>query len=270
MSGATPGGGPNGQDSVAERTTDDDAERTSPARTSKWKSFWSIPRAIAGVIGTAVIGGLVAFYLPKVLSPPPAPGPPVQTNVLDNTDPGQKVIVTRAPTADKTQPGPGCEGFQSWRATVGGADAGETQFDLVVQGNSSSAVYVAGIRAHILSSRPPYRGDLAECPTAGTVTPRKVVLPLDSTQTGEYITHGHNSPFGFTVGKGSTEVFDIGAFTRRSYVRWVLELEVVVGGKTRVLTIYDHGRPFATTAPRPGSPQYVWNLNGAWTRAGSA
>ena len=53
-------------------------------------------------------------------------------------------------------------------------------------------------------------------------------------------------------------------------MRWLLELEIVVGGKTQVLTISDHGRPFATAAPRPGSPQYVWNLNGAWTRAGSA
>jgi hypothetical protein len=269
MTGASPGGRPNGQDSVAERTIEDDAGLASAARSSKWRSFWSVPRAIAGVAGTAVITGLVAFYVPKVLNPGPSPGPPVETNVLDNTNAGQKVIVTRPPTADRAQPGPGCEGFQSWRATVGGADAGETAFDLVVQGNTSSAVYVAGIRARILSSQPTSRGVLAECPTAGTVTPRKILLPLDSSQAGQYITHGHNSPFGFTVGKGSTEVFDIGAFTRRAYVRWLLELEIVVGGHAQVLTIADHGRPFATAAPPPGLPQYVWNFNGTWTRAGS-
>ena len=230
----------------------------------RWLRYLSLPRAILGLTGAAVISGVVAHYLPGVL-PAEAKGPAVLTNVLDNTNPPLRIMLPEAPTSLHTRPSPGCASFRPWALGVGGADANETALDLVVQGNTSAPVYVAGLRARILSAVPPRSGVLAVCPSAGTVTPRKIAISLDGGLAGKYITHAGDEPFGFTVGKGETEVFDIGATTHRSDVRWLLELDLVVAGRQRVITISDNGRPFQTTAVGTRRPTvYTWNLQDAW------
>jgi hypothetical protein len=166
-----------------------------------------------------------------------------------------------------TRPGPGCDTFQSWGRSLGAADAEKTAFDLVVQGNTTSAIYVASLHPRVIAIGPERRGFLATCPTAGVVTPRHIRISLDEPG-GQYITHGQDSPFGqgYTLANGDSEVFDLSAFTRHSYVRWVLDISAIVGGRSVVVTVFDHGKPFVTSAYPPHLPRYTWDLAANWTQ----
>jgi hypothetical protein len=69
-------------------------------------------------------------------------------------------------------------------------------------------------------------------------------------------------PFGFTLKKNETEVFEIWAVTAKCYCRWVIELDLVVNGTHAAKTITNKGQPFQTTA-WSCCRSYVW-VGGAW------
>jgi hypothetical protein len=246
---------------------------TEPATTgnakarARFASVRSLPRAASGLFGAAVITGTVAYFLPRLFSATSSAGPPVKTNVVFG---GQTSLAMVLPQASlRGGPGAGCEAFREWGLRVGGVDAGESVVSVVVQGNTSDAVYVAGMRAHVLSEGTPAEGVLGVCPSAGTVTPRDVVLDLDASRTGKYVTSGRAAPFGFTLARGETEVFHVTATTRRHAVRWLLELDLVVAGAHRTIVVSEDGRPFATSAYAETLPRYVFE-EGTWHPSHSA
>jgi hypothetical protein len=212
-----------------------------------------------------VVGTLVARYLPSVLSSV-SPSARVLTTVIDDNNSGITVILPRSPLTASTNPGGGCQNFQGWADSQGGVGANETPFFLLVQGNTSQAVYVEGMRPRVLSVGGRVGRYLATCPTQGAVIPQKVALPLDGGRAGRFVTSAAGSPFGvgFTVGNGDSETFSIGATTRRYNVRWLLEVQLIVAGHPQILTISDHGQPFVTSATPPGLPEYAWNQVDTW------
>jgi hypothetical protein len=161
-------------------------------------------------------------------------------------------------------PGAGCASFRAWATGIGGADADETTFKLVLQSQANAPTYVAGVRAHVLSKGRPIRGAVVRCPAQGVVTERSVLIDLDRSGDGRYVRSGHRQPFGFTLRRGESEIFKISAGTRAHAVRWLLEVDVVTDGEHRLVTVRNNMRPFLTSAIDPRAGVYQWNYADAW------
>jgi hypothetical protein len=230
---------------------------------------------VASIFVTAVIGWAVAFYAPGLVTPK-TEHPPIATDVQD--DPfgvstfnslsvrmflPASVISARA----KNPPINYCDGFHDWGRGLGGADANETYVRLIAQGETDSAVIITGISARILD-RKTVSGVNVECPSEGGAQIRVLAINLDSPdRAASYLVKGRLSPFGFTLKKGETEVFDISAKTSSlEMTDWDLVLHVTVDGNEQSIEVQDRGRPFRTTAQHGGN-WYTWS--GAWGVYGS-
>jgi hypothetical protein len=167
-------------------------------------------------------------------------------------------------------PGNGCGQFYPWLAERGGVPAENTYLRLVLQGKAANAVLLSSMRARIVERRARLAGTPLWCGAGGAgVDIRFVYLDLDKSPAvgvhGEFSdTKGlvHRKPFGFTLKRNETEVFEIWATTRTCYCKWVIELDLVVNGTQAVKTITNRGRPFQTTA-WSCCRSYVW-MAGAW------
>jgi hypothetical protein len=247
------------------RRVNDESTDTGGTRKSRLARLLTLPRAAAGVAGVAVITGLVGYFLPRILNSATASATtPLYSRVLDDSEPPLLLLIPPARTVGSAPSGPTCEAFLSWARSAGGVDAGTTRFSLVIQGNTDAALYIAGVRAHLVSTAAPDSGALVECPTQGEVKPHKIVIDLESAARGRYVTNASGSPFGVTVGKGESEVFDVTASTQRHTFSWLLEVKAIIAGQTRVLLISDHGRPFQTTPLGPLKSTYQWSAEGEW------
>lgn len=106
-------------------------------------------------------------------------------------------------------------------------------------------------------------GVKVECPTQGEAQIRTLAINLDSrNRSASYLTQGKRSPFGFTLRKGETEVFDITASTAKAdMLEWSLLLYLTVDGKEQSIEIRNRGLPFRTVAEHKGT-WYDWT--GSW------
>jgi hypothetical protein len=254
--------------------SDEPADKPSPAEDKEnpktddkkrpWRSrLLSVPGALGALVAAGVISAACAYYLPGLFSEASTPTTPLTFSVLDNTTPPFTMIVPQAQTAGGS-PGSGCGSFRTWVMSRGGEDAGATSLSLVVQGNTSSSVYIYGIRADVLSRSSPSKGVVVYCPTAGFVTQRPVAIDLDTSGDGRYVTKAPDSPFGFTVSNSDLEVFSITATTTQCDCKWVLQVEAVVNGQAKQFTVTDHGQPFETSAYNTSAVEYEWNFSNAW------
>jgi len=246
------------------------------------KKLKTLPGAVAAAVATAVIGAGVAYIAPKILDSITGENSikiDVQTNPakIDTfSDLSQAFIV---PTGNKAtgSPGPGCTGFTPWAVATGGIRAGRTDLRLVAQGGDDP-IFIGGIRARVLERDPPLKGTGYQCPSAGAVTIRDVVIDLDDpSPTGEVVAGNKTKSVSFTVGAGEQEVFDITAWTQHCDCKWVLDLETTQNGSQNTVTVTNDGAPFETTVwgpdpaaeflPEPPGPYYSWNYEDAWLRA---
>ena len=180
---------------------------------------------------------------------------------------GQELMIPKE-TQIVGGPGRSCTNFHPWGTKLGGVPAERTYLRLVVQGRTPSAMLIAGMRAKVVERRRPLVGTQLTCPSAGDAEIRSMDIDLDGASTeAEYRTSKGIEPFGFTLAKDETEVFDIRAVTKKCYCKWFLELDLVVDGKKSVQTISDNGRPFETTM-RSDSLRYEWNYTDTWYLTG--
>lgn len=195
---------------------------------------------------------------------------PLSFTVEDNpariptfNDFGEDLVIPRGTTIIGG-PGQGCERFHPWGMRLGGVPARFSYLRLVVQGRASQAVLLAGMRARVIERRRPLVGTHLVCPSAGEAQIRSIDINLDeASPEGRYKTPTGTRPFGFTIAKNETEVFDIQAFTKACYCKWFLELDLVVNGSPRVQTIGNSGMPFETTAAA-SHQWYEWDYNNTW------
>jgi hypothetical protein len=196
---------------------------------------------------------------------------PEKTTMFSSAnDRGHGLIVPREARIIGGPPGDGCAQFYPWVAERGGVSAEDTYLRLVLQGKGSNAVFLSSMRARIVERRAPLNGIPLWCGIGGAgVNIRFIYLDLDKSPPvgvhGEFSdTRGmlRRKPFGFTLRKNETEVFEIWAVTKKCYCRWVIELDLVVNGTRAVKTVTNNGRPFQTTA-WSCCRTYVWT-GGAW------
>jgi hypothetical protein len=240
----------------------------------------TLPGAALATLATAAVGAFVAYFAPRLLDRITGEDRPkisLETNpaAIDTfSDLPQWFVVPRGQHASGT-PGQGCMGFHSWGADVGGVQAVESNFRVIVQGGGDQ-VLISGIRARVLERKPPLAGTGFECPTAGAAEIRAVRIDLDEPDpTGLVIEGDDEGAVAFTVAENETEVFDITASTERCYCRWVLELVTTQGGDEELITVPEDETPFETTAlPVNRSPfgfsthrpHYSWNYTDSWFR----
>jgi hypothetical protein len=166
-------------------------------------------------------------------------------------------------TRARDDPGPGCDGFRPWARSHGGIDTGATKLVLIVQGKVDKAVLISGMRVSVISRSSPMHGIPVACASAGAAQNRAIEINLDRRRPHATYRSGSGAPFGFTVAKGETETFNVVATTHHGRYRWVIKLDLVVGGRKQTIRVDDHGRPFETT-PSPKEHSWSWNYRNEW------
>src|SRR4051812_42360333 len=104
-------------DSGAGRQASHDSRRTNQrGRTGRGRAVLrllaSAPRAALALAGSALVTGLVAYYLPKVLNTGAGTKAPLTANVLDQTEPPVRMVVPSARTGTRS-PGQNCDSFRA-------------------------------------------------------------------------------------------------------------------------------------------------------------
>jgi hypothetical protein len=197
----------------------------------------------------------------------------VETNpakILSFSDFGEGMVVPRGTKVIGGPSGDGCLQFHPWVTKRGGVPADDTYLRLVLQGKQSNAVLVSSLRARIVERLTPLVGTALGCPSAGAAEPHFVSIDLDKrpptgvfAELTETMRVVRRKPVAFTLKKNETEVFDIWAFTKQCYCKWVIELDLVVNGQHAVRTVTNNGQPFQTTAWK-GKRWYEWDFVSSW------
>lgn len=226
--------------------------------------------ALASIAATAVIGWAVAYYAPGIVSHN-TEGPALLTDVQDDPFaidtfsnlPIQMMLPVNAVSYKTGNPPPNwCSGFHEWGRHLNGADVNATHVRLIVQGSTDKAVIITGIGAQVLKHQS-VSGVYVRCPTAGEAQIRTLNMNLDSpAPSAVYLVKGSRNPFGFTLSKGETEVFDLTAVTHSAeMLEWNLVLHLTVDGQDQTIEVQDRGASFRTIGEHKAK-WYDWT--GTW------
>lgn len=230
-----------------------------------------VTATLGTVFATAVISWAVAFYAPGVASHK-TESPPIVTDVQDDpfavatfNNLSVQMFLPASAVSPRTRNPPinYCSGFHDWGRRLGGADVNTTHVRLTAQGTTDSAVIITGLSARVLG-RKAVNGLNVECTSQGEAQIRVLTINLDSHNPyASYLMENRPSPFGFTLKKGETEVFDVTASTSSSEMTdWDLLLHLTVDGKEQSIEVQDRGKPFRTVGEHKGT-WYDWI--GSWS-----
>lgn len=251
------GGRPSPKNETPSTETPSTGTRPTLRRLAKWAG---------GIAGTALISTFVANLVTRgTESKPHDPKIPIAVRVIDNPkmidiwsdDPLDMSVPTTAASDIPGNVAKNCQArLRDWAIGVGGADLKQTRFRVELQGLSDKAVLVSAASAHILSAAPAGARSILDCPSAGTASTYTLSIDLDSrSPLARYEIQGNRRPFGITLAKGETNIFEITAYTKRSeLVSWRLRLDLDVDGKSQSIDILDRGKPFVTTATQSQKP----------------
>lgn len=153
-----------------------------------------------------------------------------------------------------------CGEFQTWANQYGGVPTAESsQIRITLQGGSSQPIVISSMKARVVERRRPLVGTSFTCGGEGELEPKKIVIDLDKfSPTAIYSTKKGPKKFSFELRKDETLQFDLEAHTLKCYCKWVIDLKVIIGGKSLTRTIQDNGRPFEITPSRSNGQYYFW------------
>jgi hypothetical protein len=167
---------------------------------------------------------------------------------------------------------------ETWAHRFGGVDLGATDFKLVVQGVTTTAVQLLGFRVIDVERGPAIHGtDISSSfgcgpsPEAGFEiilgTKPPVITPIPGLDSGA----AKKIPFPFVVSSTDIQQFQVQAVPQASPcdcdIKWRLALDWSYAGKMGTAVIDDNGKPFQTFFPRFASYGILWaDLNGVWKR----
>jgi plasmid maintenance system antidote protein VapI len=159
---------------------------------------------------------------------------------------------------------------EAWALSQGALHGGTTNVRITVQGTSATKVVLLGLRARVVSRQNPVQRAAYEMGDGcgGGLLPRLFRVNLDATRPvprsepgsdGERTIPAVGFPYG--VSQTEPEVLLVTGQTLHCYCRWYLELEWASQGRTGIMLIDDHGRPFETSGVA-GLPRYGWDPKG--------
>lgn len=231
----------------------------------------------------AFAAGVVAaevghYYLPRILQ---RLTPPSALDVVVVSDPRDFLtgpdwdyfgFVLQGPHADVgAPPERPCRNWWRWGRDLGAADAGRTEFELVLVGRQDASVVVQGLEIEVLRRAEAAGRQVLACPVGGPEgTPRHLRVRLDWPE-GEtsFVAAGgedETSNLYLHVAKGQVEKLRVRAETSFDYVEWTGSLVAIVNGTVKRIPIECDGKPFRTCAAQ-GLDHWVW-ADGAWSPSG--
>jgi hypothetical protein len=166
---------------------------------------------------------------------------------------------------------------ETWAHRFGGVDLEATDFKVVVQGATTTAVQLLGFRVIDIERGPAIRGTdvvssdgCGPSPEAGFeialgANP-PVITPIPGIDSGA----AKRIPFPFVVSSTDIQQFQVEALPANpchSDIKWRLALDWSYEGKMGTTVIDDNGKPFQTTCPPSGSSGILWaDDRGVWQR----
>jgi hypothetical protein len=153
--------------------------------------------------------------------------------------------------------GPATAPKSDWAAAHGGVPASGNYAVLTIQGTSSNAVVLTGLRVKVVSRRPAVAGDYAHVPgQCGGFTPRLFVADLDRQPVRAVPVAGYDGATGNTIPAINFPFKVSSTDPEQLYVRvymgdcdcdWTVEIDWVAAGRTGSSHVTDNGKPFRLT-----------------------
>ena len=239
------------------------------------------PKRIAAAVLGAVVASGVSYFIGAdfwkgVEKKIGTAGAPVTVTTITDIDRFNsdvvhvpEFVVTR-PISEVGRPpnGDSPEGRFAWAREMGGVDATESLFRVVIAGKDASPVVLQGLHVRVVGRRPPLKGTLLSY--FGLGAPQSVrYIQIDLSKSPpkwDYIgpKGAPEEHFPLRVTSSDSEVFDVAAFTLKGEVSWYLEFDYTADGEQGTIRVDDHGKPFRVTEGRaPGQDFYGW-LDGRW------
>jgi hypothetical protein len=164
-----------------------------------------------------------------------------------------------------------CAGLFDVAKRAGAVDIGQSVTSVLLEGRTRRDVTIVDLRARVVRREPPLRGAVISCASAGAEDAIGVAVNLDERTPvareigddfqpkGPYFARGKV----VTLKKAELQPLAVYARTQRSYVEWLIDVDAIVDGKQRKVTISNHGQPFRLTARRPANDyghffEWVW------------
>ena len=250
---------------------------------SPWRSaVGTWPRKVAATLVGALLASGVSYFFGAdfwqgVEKKVGTAGAPLQITTVTDVDQFNsdvvhipEFVVTR-PISEVPRPpsGNSFEGRFKWAKAMGGVDATESLFRVVIAGKEESPITLQGLRVKVEDRRPALKGTLLTY--SGLGAPQSVrYIQIDLSKNPpkwDYIgpKGAPEEHFPLRVTASETEVLDVQAFGLRGDVTWYLEIPYTTAdGEQKTARIDDGGQPFRTTEGRaPGQGAYWWN-EGDW------
>ena len=159
----------------------------------------------------------------------------------------------------------GQSAFYDWARQNGGVPGQEQPFRLTLRGRTGEPVIIDAIRPVLVDRRDPLEGWFTHDRGCGGVEVRNARIDLDAeSPTIVFTTPGSDAEaepeeqlaLTLQVTASDVEVIDVLAVTRRSDVRWRLEVLYSAANENGVLVVGDGARPFEVTALAAGRAQF--------------
>lgn len=158
-----------------------------------------------------------------------------------------------------------CRERYRWAAELGGVDTYRSKLRVYLQGKADADVIIDGAAIEVDRRPVSRRGTHVACAVgAAALNPVHLSVDLDRGTAHYGRADEPKRPFLFTLSKGERTALEIQARTRRSDVRWSLELNAMEGDDRHVIRVDDDGKPFRTMAPPPTT--VMWD-GARWRRA---
>jgi hypothetical protein len=249
-------------------------------------AFWvTIPVVItvAVVLALYVTGGRAAGSpVPGTAAPHAGQSPLTVTLAYDKNDvddggPDCVNWIFRRPLSAIPVP-PGGMTDETWAHRLGGVDSGTTDFKLVVEGVTTTAVQLIGFRVIDIERGPVIHGTDIDSSDGCGPSPEAgfeialgknppVITPFPGLDSGA----AKKIPFPFVVSSTDIQQFQIQAISQANPcgcdIRWRLALDWSYEGKMGTTVVDDYGKPFQTIFPSSASPAILWaDDDGVWNR----
>ncbi|MEU6810368.1 helix-turn-helix transcriptional regulator [Streptomyces sp. NPDC046831] len=190
---------------------------------------------------------------------------------------GHDYVIDKEPAQVPPPPLPQDAGV--WAATQGAVHGRQTMVQISVQGKSSTAVVLEGLRVRVVSRGTPVTGTTyaMDHGCGGDLTSGELSVNLDVSRPIARPRPGNDGGrplprFPYRVSAEDPEVLMVTAATEAYDCEWYLELDWSSQGRTGTVRIDDHGRPFRTSSIK-GLPHYWYGTNSQglreWVPTGS-
>ncbi|KUO12692.1 hypothetical protein [Streptomyces sp. DSM 15324] len=174
--------------------------------------------------------------------------------------------VIDAPPA-RVPPPPSEQDAGTWASAQGAVHGGETDAEIAVQGNSSTAVALTALRVRVVARAAPLPGTAytRDRGCGGALSKRYFAVDLDRDRTLARSVAGNDAGIPavrlpYRVSAEEPEVLLVTARTAACGCDGYLELDWSSDGRTGTVRIDDHGRPFRTSA-LDGLERYVYDTS---------